>query len=150
MTESQVKQIISNYFEQNDYNYKPENVKDSWVLYSGFNNELGVVFTVKDNDINVVARSFSVVEYSNAIAEFMLRLNRYLKRGHYFYDYNTNTINYKMWESTRGKLDIKDIDEMVKLSVSSIESILPVINKVISGDSTPADAVKAYVQGANE
>lgn len=146
-----VKKVIKGYFQSRNFVYEIKE-EDSWVLFSGFktlivDGTVNVVFVYHESDINVTTTYSKPVDLKkkNTIAEFLFRVNRYLKRGHFYLDYDNGSINFKMWESANSKLTDQDIDTMITISVGSLEMIMPLVNDIISGKKTVQSAVEVYV-----
>ena len=146
-----VKKTIKSYFESRNFAFEIKE-EDSWVLFSGFktlltDGTINMVLVYHESDINVTTTYSKTIDLKkkNVIAEFLMRVNRYLKRGHFYLDYDNGSINFKMWDSSESKISDKSIDIMVTISVGSLEMIIPLINDIISGKKTVQSAVEAYI-----
>lgn len=149
----QVQEVVKKYFEKNNYRYNVEKEGETFVLYSGFgtaieNGTVGIVLVVYDDGINLVATYSEEQQLKSyaAIAEFLLRINRFLKRGHYYLDYEAGTINFKTWSYIKGKITVNDVEDMISLTVGSIEKCIPEITSIKNGELTPIEAEKDYIK----
>jgi len=148
---AQVKEVVKDYFDSKKYNYDVEE-KEVFNLFSGFKTadsegKIGLVITVHSSGINAVATYSEEIskKYFGKIAEFMLRVNRYLKRGHFFLDFETGSVNFKIWESIKGRVTTSDIDAMISITIGSMESIMTVIKSITDSKISVVEGVKAYV-----
>lgn len=147
----QVEEAIKKYFDKRKYSYDTEE-KEAFVLYSGFktttdNDVIGVVFVVHDNDVGLTATYSGEQHPDNymSIAEFLLRVNRFLKRGHFFLDYETGSINFKVWSGMKGRFSDQDVSNMISLAIGSLEACIPKIKSIVSGETSPVGAAEAYI-----
>ena len=152
----QVKQTIKSYFDNKGYSYDIEE-KSTWVLYSRFKTRFedklaGLAIVYHGTDINVTVTFSELVQKKDylVISTFMLRLNRYLKRGHFFLDYEAGSINFKMWHSSKGKVTVGDIDNLVLISIGSMETLMSVLQQVLKQEITVKEGVKLYVSGGED
>lgn len=148
----QVQQTIKKYFDKNKYSYNVEE-KEAFILYSGFrtfdgNSVIGLTFVVYDSNVDLTATYSEEQKADNyvTIAEFLLRVNRFLKRGHFFLDYETGSINFKVWSGIKGKFAGEDVEDMISLAVGSIESCIPGITDIVNGKVTAETAAWGYLK----
>ena len=148
----QVQQTIVQFFKDRKYNYDIEQ-KEAWVLFSTFkgvqdNDSIGIVFVVHNNDINVTATFLQPVHKDSysSIAEILLKINNYLKRGHFFLDYSIGAVNFKIWNSAKGRFTGKDVDELLLMSIGSVETVMKVIRRFTQKEITVDQAVSAYIK----
>lgn len=148
----QVQQTVRKYFDKRGYNYDVEET-NMFILCSGFktvinDNTIGVVFVVYDNNVGLTA-TYSEEQHSDnyaSIAEFLLRINRCLKRGHFFLDYETGSINFKIWSDIKGRFTDQDVSDMISLAIGSLETCIPKVKSIVSNEATPAGAAEAYLK----
>lgn len=150
---AQVKQIIKEYFDSHKYSYDLEE-KDIWALRASFRTEtskgiIGIAFVVHNLDINITTSYSNPIPVENfgVAAEFLLRVNRYLKRGHFYLDYDTGVVHFKMWNPLKGRITDSDINELVMITVGSLETMMSVLDKVIKEEMTISDGIRFYVTG---
>ena len=149
---SQIKQIIKSYFDSHKYSYDIEE-KDTWALYSSFKTQsedkkMGLSIVYHNFDINVsTVLSLPVKKEDFPVsAELMLKINRYLKRGHFFLDYKVGSINFKMWNTSKGKITVSDIDDLVLISIGSLDVFASILEQVLKQKISVNDGVKLYVK----
>jgi hypothetical protein len=82
------------------------------------------------------------------MAEFLMRVNRVIYLGHFFMDYDTGGIQFETYLYADGNgLNPDAMESAIGRNIAMMETYLAGITKIVSTETTPADALAEILSG---